>query len=296
MKRKIFVMSVCLACFGMTLNAQDIIMKKNGDEIRAKITEINTDNVKYRKFDNLEGPVHTLLRSEIFMIKYENGDKDIIGNEPPVTGKQNSVSGGLQQPGAAVRQPQEFDRRVRFGIKAGFHAATVELSSGHTSEEMDEVPGAVAGATLYTPFAPRWGLHTGLEASMKGFKIGLLSFRAIYLQAPVEVGFKIRLGNGGWYFEPRSGLYFAYGIAGKITASGASESLNTFGDEILKPFDVGGNVGFHFGNDRVDIGLRGELGFVDITGDPFADYMFIMGVVNTSMITSNFGIVVGFKF
>jgi hypothetical protein len=86
MKRKIFVMFVCLACLGMTLNAQDIITKKNGDEIRAKITEINTDNVKYKKFDNPAGPDYTIAGSDIFMIKYENGDKDLFERNPS-TGK-----------------------------------------------------------------------------------------------------------------------------------------------------------------------------------------------------------------
>jgi hypothetical protein len=284
MKRKIFVMSVCLACFGMTLNAQDIITKKNGDEIRAKITEINIDNVKYRKFDNLEGPVHTLLKSEIFMINYENGDRDIIGNENP-------VSGGLQQSGTAVRQPQEFDRRVRWGIKAGFHDATIVFFSIFGLIEMNNIIGAVAGATLYTPFTPKWGLHTGLEASMKGFTTDNASFRAIYVQAPVEIGLKIRLGRRGWYFEPRSGLYFAYGVAGRTT-SDYSGNADTFRDKVLNPVDVGFNLGLHFGNNKVDIGFRGELGLVDVLGSQFFVYEDFYG----DSVTSNYGIVVGFKF
>jgi hypothetical protein len=42
------------------------------------VQEIGTDNVKYKKYDNLSGPIYTLMKSEIFMIKYENGDKDIF--------------------------------------------------------------------------------------------------------------------------------------------------------------------------------------------------------------------------
>jgi hypothetical protein len=110
------------------------------------------------------------------------------------------------------------------------------------------------------------------------------------VQAPVEVGFKIRLGNNGWNFEPRLGLYLAYGIAGKFDVDG--ESVDTFGGKILKPFDAGIGVGFHFGNDKFDIGLRGETGLTDMKGDN----LIFTGASNVTMNNSNFGIVAGFKF
>lgn len=60
------------------LNAQDIVIRKTGDEIKAKITEVGLDNVKYKKFDNLEGSDYIIPRDEIFMIKYENGNNDTL--------------------------------------------------------------------------------------------------------------------------------------------------------------------------------------------------------------------------
>jgi hypothetical protein len=40
--------------------------------------EITTNEIKYKKFDNLEGPTISILKSEVFMIKYQNGTKDVI--------------------------------------------------------------------------------------------------------------------------------------------------------------------------------------------------------------------------
>jgi hypothetical protein len=79
MKRFLLIMIAFI--FSNVLFAQDLIILKTGDEIKAKVAEIGIDNVKYKKYDNLSGPVYTLKKSEIFMIKYENGDKDIFKDE-----------------------------------------------------------------------------------------------------------------------------------------------------------------------------------------------------------------------
>jgi hypothetical protein len=38
--------------------------------------EIGTSEVKYKKVDNLTGPVFSILKSGLFMIRYENGSKE----------------------------------------------------------------------------------------------------------------------------------------------------------------------------------------------------------------------------
>lgn len=69
-------------CFSQTcLRAQDVIILKTGDEIKSKVSEIGTTEIKYKKFDNLNGPVISILKSDVFMIKYENGTKDVFSNK-----------------------------------------------------------------------------------------------------------------------------------------------------------------------------------------------------------------------
>ncbi len=62
--------------------SQDVITKKNGEEIKAKITEVSTTEIRYKLFDNQSGPTIVLLKSEVFMIKYEIGRKEIFNEEP----------------------------------------------------------------------------------------------------------------------------------------------------------------------------------------------------------------------
>jgi hypothetical protein len=81
--------SIVIAAFvcSNVLFAQDIITLNSGDDIKAKVEEIDIDNVKYKKYDNLSGPIYILKKSDIFMIKYENGDKDIFKDAKDIKAK-----------------------------------------------------------------------------------------------------------------------------------------------------------------------------------------------------------------
>ena len=62
----------------IALQAQDIIVKNDGSTIISKVLEVNKDDVKYKKHNNLNGPTYTIDKAEIMVINYENGDKDIF--------------------------------------------------------------------------------------------------------------------------------------------------------------------------------------------------------------------------
>jgi len=85
MNKFIIAMIVMLALYaGNALYAQDVITLKSGEELNAKVEEVNSTEVKYRKFWNLQGPIYTIEKSKIFMIKYEDGSKDLFNDETPV--------------------------------------------------------------------------------------------------------------------------------------------------------------------------------------------------------------------
>jgi len=58
--------------------AQDIIILKNGEEIKSKVIEVSSDLIKYKKWENQEGPTYSSNKSDVFMIKYINGTKDVF--------------------------------------------------------------------------------------------------------------------------------------------------------------------------------------------------------------------------
>jgi len=72
---------------GVSSYAQDIITTKKGEDIKAKVLEITIQEVKYKKVENPDSPIYSLLKSDILMIRYENGSKDIFNEETKETQK-----------------------------------------------------------------------------------------------------------------------------------------------------------------------------------------------------------------
>lgn len=90
-------LSVLLASLFMFTQAQDLIIYKDGSEKKAKVLKINNENVVFKKYSNLKGPEYTESKSNIFMIKYEGGDKDIFNsNITPTTEKEIEENYTLQ--------------------------------------------------------------------------------------------------------------------------------------------------------------------------------------------------------
>jgi hypothetical protein len=142
------VLIIVLADFGLTINAQDIITKRDGSEIKAKVTEIGTGEVKYTRFGTTS-PTYTLSKSEIFMIKYEDGEKDVfdiqsntqterrnnVQTQGNKSNRQQNVSNSSQQrtKGQIQQQGQvnsSTDEQYRKSIVGSFLTVMTEQSDG----------------------------------------------------------------------------------------------------------------------------------------------------------------------
>ena len=76
-----------------SLYAQDIIYLKNGDEIEAKVMEISSAEIKYKRFDNLDGPTIVINKADAVTILYQNGTRELI-NPADSDGNDQSSSAG----------------------------------------------------------------------------------------------------------------------------------------------------------------------------------------------------------
>ena len=65
--------------------SQDLITLRSGEIIRSKILEIGHTDIKYKKYDNQNGPVYVVIKSDVSSILYENGTKDVFNAEPAKT-------------------------------------------------------------------------------------------------------------------------------------------------------------------------------------------------------------------
>ncbi len=76
--------------------AQDLIVKKDGSVIQAKVTKVGTSEVEYKKWSNQDGPQYSIEIAGILAINYKNGDKETFDN---VSASRNSQAAKTQTEG-----------------------------------------------------------------------------------------------------------------------------------------------------------------------------------------------------
>ena len=76
----------------VTTNTYDVILLKDGQEFKAKVTEITLSEIKYKAFDHLDGPTRTLAKSNVFLINYANGTREVFGTANKASEKQQIIN------------------------------------------------------------------------------------------------------------------------------------------------------------------------------------------------------------
>jgi len=116
MKKVILVLT---SLFGMLAHSnswgQDILYFTDGSELEVKLIEVLPTQVKYKRSDNLDGPVITQDRANLFMVKYENGTKEklMVQNEGDGNDKltpEDNSSNIQASPSSAVTIIDDADR------------------------------------------------------------------------------------------------------------------------------------------------------------------------------------------
>jgi hypothetical protein len=81
----------------------DKITFLNGNEEEVKLMEIGDDFVKYKKCNNLDGPIYSTSKEKLFMITFSNGSKEVIDhkNDKPKIEEKNSNTYNNQQTNGA---------------------------------------------------------------------------------------------------------------------------------------------------------------------------------------------------
>jgi hypothetical protein len=124
MTKSIFILLAFIA-INITAFSQDVITQKTGEDIQAKILEVNQTEIKYKKFDNQTGPTFTVLKSDVQMIRYENGTKDIFNQTEEVKAESKTSNEDMQMKGKRDSEINYIGKKSG----AGWTAATTILFS-----------------------------------------------------------------------------------------------------------------------------------------------------------------------
>lgn len=273
--------------------------EKNGEEIRAKVEEVGEQSIRYRKFTNLTGPVYSIARGEVFVIRYESGAKDII---TPLD--RSAAAGKTQDTGIAAPSQQAMrqavaraERRKRdklwtFGLRAGagvsFWSFKDDLKAqfGSSSEQVSFTSNPRLGFAA-SAFAERYFNRTGHghlgvgvgymqnggstegtvqdESFTYDMRYDAFAVDVYYGMRPVKNGFYMRYGLR---LQLPVGMKLRMGaspnLAGLIEGTDTDVALDTWYDvdkELRKSIVPAVNLTYGYTFGHADIGLQWAMAF-----------------------------------
>ena len=163
-------------------NAQDRLVLRTGSEISVQIADTGAGLIRYKRFDNLQGPVYAALRKDVARIVYRDGTIEAIA--PMQVEKQIPIEIKLRYGGPRIgftylspgestdRMNDVFDRNInpfitQFGWQFETRFFTLDNGASGLLELVPMIGGLEQG--LFIPSI------TGLVGyrSKKGYEIGV---------------------------------------------------------------------------------------------------------------------------
>lgn len=117
MKKTLFLFLLCL---GTLTRAQDVIITKDGDPIKAYRVEVAAETVFYQTSESSDAPIQRVPKSDILMIKFQDGRKLIIGEEEqqsnpePQAQPQSTTDQDVSDPEANAALLQRYQAPVEY--------------------------------------------------------------------------------------------------------------------------------------------------------------------------------------
>ena len=99
MKQLLLSILLCVMALA-SLQAQDMITKRTGEKLEAKVLEISTTEIKYKRFSNLEGPTYVVPKNEVMLIQYADNTTETFDLDENATASAATV--GVSGPVDAV--------------------------------------------------------------------------------------------------------------------------------------------------------------------------------------------------
>ena len=109
----------------LVLTASLSVAAQDSEKIEAKIVEISSTEIAYKKADYTDGPTFRLDISEVSSIIYANGDVQAFNAEPKGQGTVSSGSG--DRTGKLKFNPTPQGRKRPFGISIGYTSKQLAL-------------------------------------------------------------------------------------------------------------------------------------------------------------------------
>jgi hypothetical protein len=105
---KYLLLLLMVGFFSSGAFSQDIIFKRNGTQVKGKVVEVGTTEIKYKLPDNLDGPLYAVDKNTISKVVYENGRVENYVND--------------------IKDPENYSGQLKRALKFDFLAPLLGYS------------------------------------------------------------------------------------------------------------------------------------------------------------------------
>jgi hypothetical protein len=241
--------------------SQDIITTKSGEDIKAKVLEVNTTEIKFKKIDNIEGPTFSVLKSEILLVRYSNGTKDIFYEKSENQTQKNN----LTVENNYIKQTEISKKSSGFnlGIKGGLSYSDFDLMFGS-----DAISNYFLGLFFDAELSSELSLQPELQLCHQGNKY----IKLFYVNFPILLKYNFSkyfytvIGPQiGFLSEENSSLQDLY-----YSPSDFDPVLTGYNNNINKT-DYGAVLGFGYNVNPFVLDIRFYKGFAPVINNNYYD-------------------------
>ena len=239
MKKSIIFTIILFMVIFNSVTAQDLIVLRNGNMIEARVLEISPTEIRYKRFDHLDGPTIVIFAADVLSIRYENGRIETI-NAGTSTEQTN------MQVARSQNTAIDTDKFI-FGINANAGGAlnyiwegssgasvNIELGKGNFNSEIN-LMFPIGGFGILLTFNRFW--HQTIGGAYLGGGIGYAFYENYYYK--YDYGQYFTQWGWQWY-----GAWLSY-TAHSLTAGINAGYKFVTGSGIF--FRTGAFIGFDFG-------------------------------------------------
>lgn len=74
-------MLYCLFMMPVLVQAQDILVKKDGSRIQSKVLEIGNNEVLYKEWNNQQGETFAIETDDLYRVEFQNGEREVFSED-----------------------------------------------------------------------------------------------------------------------------------------------------------------------------------------------------------------------
>lgn len=289
----IFLFFLCF--FQASLNAQDKIHKTDNTIIEAKVIEISDTEIKYKVFLNQDGPINTISISDVHMVIYENGEKELYSplkklpvvvqpeNTSPVNTQVSTTNSNITTNKTEKSQGLFFDLGFGFGLNAASQLLENNTIYDTTSFTNEVVVGSYGkGLAVKLGIGYQFNNNLGFimnYSMLKGSKIkNSITNNAYSPPSLIEHSRSINMINlnpefifmaGNSSVKPYSRLGLLIGISPKLIHEYSEPSKSIERKSILTggtPIGYSASLGIIMSHEKIS--FFGELGMINLSWAP----------------------------